>query len=691
MVSKGLLGIATKGKIMARENDNVENEKRPGMRYVVGIDLGTTNTEAAYWPLNDRTASPTILEIPQFVEQAVIEKRATLPSALYIGAAEEKESADWRLPGEPNENGATDAKAGPEKSKTDKSGGKGKRGFFKKLFGVGGESRESGVTNSDALYLVGEIASRRAAESPDKVVLSAKSWLAYTKVDRHSPILPSDATDDMPKVSPVEASRRYLARIVETWNDAFPDAPIFEQLVVLTVPASFDESARELTREAAYAAGINPETMLFLEEPQAALYAWLARQGDAWRDKLKVGDVILVCDVGGGTTDLSLIKVQEEDGDLALERLAVGDRLLLGGDNIDLALAMRAAELFAEKDVELNPWQSGALQRQCRRAKEELLADGSNEDASCRITIAGRSSRLVGESLAIDFPCRDALDITLDGFFPFCELTDRPQRRSHFGLREKGLPYEADPAITKHVAAFLGDRLALASESGAPTTFLLNGGLFKSSVVANRMQEQFARWFPEKLPKNLDQNADMESSVALGAAYYGATKLSGGVRIRAASARSYYIGIESAGMAIPGVARPMKALCVAPTGMEEGEELDVPSEAFELVVGEPAKFRFFTSVSRPQDEPGVLLTYYDDERTRAIKRDSVELEETDPIETTLDSFDDESEDADSAKPSQPEFVMVRFHTKMTELGALEIWCEEVDGERRWKLEFSVRE
>ena len=665
-----------------------ENKDRPTMRYAIGIDLGTTNTEAAYCALEGNAALsvPTLLEIPQFVDQAVIERRSALPSALYLGTPEERENCDWQLPGQTDQNATNESVDSPDKGKKAKGSGKNKRGFLKKLFGVGNADDASGTSHPDALYLVGEIASRRASEHPEKVVLSAKSWLAYTKVDRRSPILPSEADDEMPKVSPVEASKRYLARVVETWNADFPDSPVADQLVVVTVPASFDESARELTREAAIAAGINPETMIFLEEPQAALYAWLARQGDSWRSKLKVGDVILVCDVGGGTTDLSLIKVGEENGDLLLERLAVGDRLLLGGDNIDLALAMRASELFSEKGVALNPWQSGVLRRQCRYAKEALLADGAEIDSICTITVAGRSSRLVGDSVSVDFPNRDARAIALDGFFPLCELTDQPLRRSGIGLREKGLPYEADPAITKHIANFLRVHARRLEDAVAPTVFLFNGGLFKSKVVSERMTEQLERWFPEEHPKNLDPNADMESSVALGAAFYGAAKLNGGVRIRATSARSYYIGIESSGMAIPGVARPMKALCVAPTGMEEGAEIDVPSESFELVVGEPASFRFFTSSTRPDDEPGALLTYYPDRNANQLE--NLSLEETDPIEITLNSYD-EDENADAS--SRLEYVMVRFRTKMTELGALEIWCDEVDGDRRWKLEFSVRE
>jgi hypothetical protein len=657
-------------------------------KYVVGVDLGTSNCELAYLPVDGANGEePRVLEIPQFVAASTIERRDALPSALYVGPEEERGLSDWRLPW--NET-ALDGDAEPENAgETDKDGKSGKGGFFRKIFGIGSgdkaeAARPSGTSNPNALYLVGEIALRRAAETPERTVVSAKSWLTHSRVDRREPILPWGAPDGTSRVSPVEASRRYLAHLGAAWNDAFPEAPIFDQQVVLTVPASFDESARELTREAAIGAGFNPETLIFLEEPLAAAYAWLAQRGDAWRKELTVGDVALVCDVGGGTTDLSLIRVEEEDGDLVLNRLAVGNRLLLGGDNLDLALAHRAAALFAEKGTKLNPWQAGSLWRQCRDAKETLLGgavaqNGENSEDTYKITALGRSSQLVGGSVSVDFPKAEATAIVLDGFFPICSLDDRPKRRSGAGLREAGLPFEADAAVTRHVAAFLNSRT---DDDGAPirpTRYLLNGGVFKSKAIAERFEEQLRVWFPDASPTNLNPDADLDRAVARGAAFYGLAKRRGGVRIRGASARSYYIGIESAGLAIPGVPRPMKALCVAPVGMEEGTELSVPSDEFELVVGEPALFRFFGSTTRPQDKPGTLLD---------LAEDDGELLETDPIETALEAPESNGE---NGAVGGVEYVATRFRTVVTELGALEIWCEEVDGPRRWKLEFSVRE
>lgn len=682
---------------MNRDGDNSENYaefsgRAASAKYVVGVDLGTSNCELAYLSVDGANGEePRVLEIPQFVATGTIERRDALPSALYVGPEEERGTSDWRLPW--NETSLDGDAALENDGETDKDGKSGKGGFFRKIFGIGSgdktdAARPSGTSNPNALYLVGEIALRRAAETPERTIVSAKSWLTHSRVDRREPILPWGAPDGTSRVSPVEASRRYLAHLAAAWNDAFPEAPIFDQQVVLTVPASFDESARELTREAAIGAGFNPETLIFLEEPTAAAYAWLARKGDAWRKELAVGDVALVCDVGGGTTDLSLISVEEEDGDLVLNRLAVGNRLLLGGDNLDLALAHRAAALFAEKGTKLNPWQAGSLWRQCRDAKETLLGgasanDGENSEDTYKITALGRSSQLVGGSVSVDFPKAEATAIVLDGFFPICSLDDRPKRRSGAGLREAGLPFEADAAVTRHVAAFLNTRT---NDDGAPirpTRYLLNGGVFKSKAIAERFEEQLRAWFPDAPPTNLNPDADLDRAVARGAAFYGLAKRRGGIRIRGASARSYYIGIESAGLAIPGVPRPMKALCVAPVGMEEGTELSVPSDEFELVVGEPALFRFFGSTTRPQDRPGTLLD---------LAEDDGELLETDPIETSLEAPEIDGENGEGGGTSGGvEYVATRFRTVVTELGALEIWCEEVDGPRRWKLEFSVRE
>jgi hypothetical protein len=502
-----------------------------------------------------------------------------------------------------------------------------------------------------------------SAEFPERTIGAAKSWLCHSKVDRHQAILPWQAPSDVAKMSPVTASQRYLEHLAAAWHAAFPDAPIGEQHVVLTVPASFDASARELTREAAIAAGL-PQSFVLLEEPQAATYAWLNAVGDRWRKLLKVGDRLLVCDIGGGTTDLTLVEVAEESGELTLQRAAVGNHLLVGGDNMDLALAHFVAQLFEEKGLQLDPWQSISLWHSCRSAKESLLSAAGPETHT--ISVPGRSSRLIGGLVSVSVEKAKATELLLNGFFPESNLTDRPAK-SRAGFREIGLPYEADTGITKHLASFLQQSLG----GSGLTHVLFNGGVFKASALRERLLQQLQHWFPKQPPQPVDGPEDLDFSVARGACFYGWTKLKGGVRIRGGTARSYYVGIETAGLAIPGAGRPLKALCVVPNGMEEGTDVDVPSDSIGLIVGEAARFRFFSSSSRKHDQPGDLVARWSPE----------ELSETDSLEATLPAADD----------SEDEYVPVRFHSRITELGVLELWCVHESQDKRWKLEFSVRD
>ena len=590
-------------------------------KYIIGIDLGTTNSALAYAALGTDKPEVTLLPIPQLVAPATVENRNLLPSFLYLAPKIEASSGAYDLPW------ATD--------------------------------RE---------FAVGEMARRQSAELPERTVGAAKSWLCHSRVDRHQAILPWGAGDDVAKVSPVTAARRYLEHLVAAWHDAFPNDPIGQQEVVLTVPASFDASARELTREAASLAGL-PDGLVLLEEPQAAVYSWLTAIGDRWRKAMKVGDTLLVCDVGGGTTDLTLVGVAEEDGELVLKRLAVGNHLLVGGDNMDLALAHHVAGLFAKKAVTLDPWQSVSLWHACRAAKEALLApDGPKKHP---VSVLGRSSKLIGGTVTVDVPRDATIDLLVDGFFPKCGVTDRPARQRASGFQELGLPYEADTSVTKHLAAFLQSHGPSDGEPIRPTHVLFNGGVFKAEAMRTRLLDTLKGWFPEAAPQPLEGTHDLDYAVARGAAYYGWAKVNGGVRIRGGAARSYYVGIESAGLAIPGAPRPLRALCVVPFGMEEGTELDVPSDSIGLIVGQPAHFRFFSSSTRKDDSEGVRLQYWTDE----------ELSETDSLEATLpkdDAIDDN-------------YVPVQFHTKITELGVLELWCVSTRGSGRWKLEFSVRD
>ncbi|MGA2034660.1 MAG: Hsp70 family protein, partial [Thermoguttaceae bacterium] len=436
-------------------------------KYILGIDLGTTNSVLAYAALDAEQPEISVLPVPQLVAAGTIEPRTALPSFVYLGGPAEAKSQALDLPW--------------------------------------AKRRD---------FAVGEFARRQAAEVPDRTVGAAKSWLAYSRVDRHQPILPWGATQGVAKISPVAAAQRYLEHLVSAWESAFPEAPVAEQQVVLTVPASFDASARELTREAALAAGL-PEDLVLLEEPQAAVYAWLVDRGERWRRLLAVGDTLLVCDVGGGTTDLTLVNVAEEQGELVLRRMAVGNHLLVGGDNMDLTLAHFVAGRFAEKGVSLDPWQSVALWHSCRTAKEALLASDSTAPEQYPIAVLGRGSRLIGGTVSVEVARQGVSDLLVDGFFPHCKLGDRPARRTVSGFRELGLPYETDTAVTRHLAAFLHAHGPQPGQPARPTHLLLNGGVFKAEALGRRLLEVLGDWFPgAERPQLLEGRHDLDHAVA---------------------------------------------------------------------------------------------------------------------------------------------------------------------------------
>jgi molecular chaperone DnaK (HSP70) len=585
--------------------------------FVIGIDLGTTNSVVAYASLTQERAEVKLLPIPQLTAPHTVESRSVLPSFLYLA------------------------------SDTEISAG---------AFGV--------PWNAEASFAVGAVARSLSAEAPDRTVAAAKSWLCHSRVDRRQPILPWQAPASVPKISPVTVSQRYLEHLIAAWHQAFPDNMFADQSVVLTVPASFDAAARDLTREAALAAGF-PESFRLLEEPQAATYAWLDAVGERWRKILRVGDRMLICDVGGGTTDLTLVEAMEEHGELTLNRVATGNHLLVGGDNMDLALAHYVAGLFGEKGITLDPWQSVSLWHQCRNAKETLLSSGGPETQT--ISIPGRGSRLIGGLVSVTVERSKATQLLLDGFFPEVASTDRPRRTSGSGFRELGLPYEADTAVTRHLAAFLQQ----SSGQVGLRYVLFNGGVFRGAALRARLLNQLQQWFPQQPPETVEGDEDLDFSVARGACFYGWTREHGGVRIRGGAARSYYVGIETAGLAVPGAGRPLKALCVVPQGMEEGTDADVPADAIGLIVGEQARFRFFSSSVRKSDQPGVMLARWSAD----------EIQETDSLETTLPA-DAEAEDG---------WVPVRFCSRITELGVLELWCVHETTGKRWKLEFGIRD
>ena len=592
---------------------------------VLGLDLGTTNVGLAHGAAEGE-APPATFPIPQVVHAGEAAERELLPSFLYLPGEVELPAGSLALPWDP-----------------------------------------------DRAYAVGAFAREQGTRVPARLVSSAKSWLSHAGVDRRSPILPWSAPEEVAKVSPVDATSRYLAHVKEAWNAAHPDERLEDQDLVLTVPASFDAVARELTVEAAHAAGIGAHLTL-LEEPQAALYAWVASSGDAWRKQVKPGDLILVCDVGGGTVDFSLIAVMEEEGALQLSRVAVGDHILLGGDNMDLALAYAVRARLEAEGKALDDWQLRALTHGCRVAKEALFADPSLDAAP--VVIPGRGSKLIGGTIRSELRRAELESTLVDGFFPKVSAADRPAVQRRLGLTALGLPYAHDPAITRHLAAFLG-RHAGASASLPPgvhaegrtflhpTALLFNGGVTKAALLRERVVEVLDSWIEAEGGEKVAvlEGGDPDLAVAKGAAYFGRVRRGAGLRIRGGTARSYYVGMERAELAVPGVPPRIDAVCVAPFGMEEGSETRLP-EALGLLVGEPAAFRFFASSTRRDDTVGE-------------KVDPSDLEELTPIETTLQG-------------AQGQVVPVELHARVTEVGTLELSAVEQASGQRWRLEYDVR-
>jgi len=603
-------------------------------RYVIGIDLGTTNSAVAFaapQESSDPLQQPPVnlFAIPQLVNPGEVQEENLLPSFAFLAGEADFPKGSLKLPW----------------------------------------SKEESST------VVGRLARKRGVENASRLVSSAKSWLAYAGVDRTEALLPAGASPESPKISPVEATRLYLEHLRCAWESKNPEAGFAGQPVYVTVPASFDAVARELTVEAAREAGY-PEVAL-LEEPQAAFYAWIDRHPN-WRDQVQVGDLVLVVDIGGGTTDFSLIAVTERGGELGLERLAVGDHLLLGGDNMDLALARLVEHQLRERNVRLDSWQLHTLWQTCRQAKETLLEEGSSAKEA-PVTVLGKGAKVIGGTIKSQLKRADMERVLLDGFFPQVASTDEPERRRRAGLQEIGLPYVADPAITKHLARFLRQEQASTQESAdlrgpsgliCPTHVLFNGGVMLPALLRDRVLEVLNAWLAEegRSPARCLTGDDPMHAVARGAAYYGRAKQGRGVRIRGGVPRTYYVGVEAAMPAVPGVPTPVRALTVAPYGMEEGTSVEIPQREFGLRVGEPAEFRFFSSAERKNDEPGSLIEDLDEQ-----------LEELSPIEVTLE------DDAHKG-----ETVPVTIESNVTETGQLQLWCVSRKG-KRWKLEFNVRE
>jgi molecular chaperone DnaK (HSP70) len=595
--------------------------------YIIGIDLGTTNSVVAYTEATTERiedARIRIFAIPQVVDAGTVETRQALPSFVLAPQVQEVPEGGLGLP-----------------------------------------------WNESAQLAVGEYARNRGEEIPQRLISSAKSWLCNTLVDRKSPVLPwkgatpgSSAAEGR-KMSPVEASAAILTHMRDAWNHTMAatdsNRKMENQLVYLTVPASFDAVARELTIEAAEMAGLSHAVLL--EEPQAAFYAWIGASDGAWHDAVTAGDLVLVCDVGGGTSDFSLIQVGEEEGNLTLERVAVGNHLLVGGDNMDLALAYSLARDLAEQGTKLDTWQMNGLWHSCRRAKEKLLSD-TDLDA-LQVTILGRGSSLIGGMITTELT-RDRVDSILrDGFFPLCERSDKPKAAARAGIREFGLAFEADAAITRHLASFLdrpGDREKVIN----PTCVLFNGGVMKAALLRQRIMSILGDWSETGSIREIEAG-DYDLAVARGAAYYGLARQGKGIRIRSGLERSYYIGIAAAMPAVPGMPAPTKALCVAPFGMEEGTSAQIKDQEFILVVGQPVVFDFLGSTTRQEDEVGTVVEDWHEQ-----------IEALTTLETTLAG-------------EHGQVIPVTLELEVTEVGTLQLYCASTADDKRWKLEFNVRE
>ncbi|MBI3722973.1 Hsp70 family protein, partial [bacterium] len=598
-------------------------------RYVVGIDLGTTNSALAYVDRRGGRAARKIQSflVPQLVAPSLVEGRATLPSVAYVLGEHDLAPEQLKLPWRPQ-----------------------------------------GTRPGE--LVIGELARARGALVPGRLIASSKSWLCHAGVDRKAAILPWGAPDEVPKRSPVDSSAQILSHLRDAWDDAIAKGDetkrLASQELVVTVPASFDEVARELTLEAARRAGLS---QILLEEPQAALYSWIAAHETEAETILSPGEQVLVVDVGGGTTDFSLVAIGKGEDGLTFERTAVGDHLLLGGDNMDLALARRVEERLSKKQgVErLDAARWHALAYACRAAKEKLLSDEApgapaqgGGGSSVKVVVPGRGSSVIGGALTEELSESEAKETVLQGFFPHVEKTEPPLRRARSGLQEFGLPYVQETAITRHLRAFLARH---ASEPGALARVdwvLWNGGAMKPALMRERVLEALSRWV-DRRPRVLEAES-LDLAVSRGAAYYSLVRRGKGTRIKSGAGRAYYVEVGNVRK------DERSALCLIPRGLEPGHEVSIAERPLELRANTPAAFPFFGSTVR-EDPPGELVPIDED------------MDELPPVHTVI-----RLKKRSSSRTSIP----VSLSAKLTELGTLELWCQARDGPRRWKLEFDVR-
>ena len=606
-------------------------------RFSLGIDLGTSNSAVALSEVDSDQTN--IIEITQVLGPNQIGEKSTLPSALYIPHPDEFPEGAFPLP-----------------------------------------------WPGDPRSIIGLFARDHGALVPDRLVTSAKSWLSNPHIDPRQRSLPWKSEIHEAKLSAFDCSRSYLEHMRESFRYAVrnqgKDLDLADGQVVLTIPASFDDIARNLTAEAADAAGLGK--VVLLEEPLAAFYAWTAQAGKDWRVHVRPGDIVLVCDVGGGTADFSLIAISEKDGALDLNRISVGEHILLGGDNMDLALAYALRAKLEADGKSISDMQFLSLTHSAGKAKVAMLEDELMTEFP--IAVPTRGSSLLGKTVSTKLDRQTLEQTVLDGFFATTSIDDLPQKTRRVGLQEFGLPYAADPVISKHLAQFLTRSLenvqssetlsALVSAKArsksflAPTAVLFNGGVFKAAALRRRVIDLLTTW-NEGQPVRELAGHEPDLAVAKGASFYGRNRITGkGIRIRAGASRSYYIGLETSMPAVPGFSPPLKALCVVPQGMEEGSEVFIDARDLALVTGQPADFRFFSSEVRSGDTPGQIIP--DAEK---------ELLEISLLEVNLEAVED-------IPAGQP--VPVQINSVITEVGTLELWMKHTKSDRRWKVEFLVR-
>ncbi|MBK8974229.1 MAG: hsp70 family protein [Hahellaceae bacterium] len=591
-------------------------------RFLIGIDLGTTHTVVAYAPMHvtEDNAPPQLFEIEQLVGPGELAKRPLLPSLRYHATENEIAPQDRALPWDP--------------------------------MGMPGEI--PGV-------IIGEWARVLGAKTQGRLVTSAKSWLSHPQIDAQEACLPWSTLEGeaITRVTPTQASASYLFHVRQAWNRAFPDALLEHQAVVLTVPASFDENARNLTLKAAEMAGVRIKWLV--EEPQAVVYDWFASQGENAVEQLKTHSLILVCDVGGGTTDFSLIRItldDRRDEPFALERIGVGDHLMLGGDNLDLALAHQLETQLSGPDQKLNTAALSQLVLQTRIAKEQLLAEDSPESVS--VTLLGSGSRLIGGARRTDLTRQAVHKLALEGFLPHIDRNERPTLRRN-AMTTLGLPYVSDPAITRHLADFLA-RHGCKDIADYPDTLLLNGGAFNSPLLRERLQRVLEAW--REGPIEALHNPRPDLSVALGAVIYGRARSGQFMRIGGGSPRSYFLRLENAGQA------DSTGLCLLPKGTEEEKEIFLKGRRFALRVGQPVKFHLMSSTDETHLRSGDVTSL-----------NTLNCIPLPPLIVALPG----------GGASEAEEVEVELVCSLSELGSLQLICQRIDqAEQRWKLEFQVR-